>query len=156
MSEEVELSAAAGFIEPQLSAEFPGLRLDWVTVAARMGPSPRHVQHRLGQLSNRYRGASVVAMRTQPIPHAYRAFFHQVGMDPDASRVPSGHPEGYLEAFAQLYSDIAEQISARNANRAPSKDSLLVPTVDDGVAGVQFIAAVLASSKQNAAWTKLS
>ena len=41
------------------------------------------------QLSNRYRGASVVAMRTQPIPHAYRAFFHQVGMDPDGSRIPS-------------------------------------------------------------------
>jgi predicted dehydrogenase len=72
-----------------------------------------------------------------------------------ASRIPSGHPEGYLEAFAQIYTDIAEQISARLANRAPSKDSLLVPTVDDGVAGVQFIAAVLSSSKQNAAWVKL-
>ena len=72
-----------------------------------------------------------------------------------ASRIPNGHPEGYLEAFAQIYTDIAEQISARLANRAPSKDSLLVPTVDDGVAGVQFIAAVLNSSKQNAAWVKL-
>ncbi len=72
-----------------------------------------------------------------------------------ASRIPSGHPEGYLEAFAQIYTDIAEQISARLANRAPSKDSLLVPTVEDGVAGVQFIAAVLSSSKQNAAWVKL-
>ncbi len=72
-----------------------------------------------------------------------------------ASRVPSGHPEGYLEAFAQLYSDIAEQISANNAGRPAAKESLLVPTVDDGVAGVKFIAAVLASSKQNAAWTKL-
>jgi predicted dehydrogenase len=72
-----------------------------------------------------------------------------------ASRIPSGHPEGYLEAFAQIYTDVAEQISARLANRAPAKDSLLVPTVDDGVAGVQFIAAVLASSTQNAAWVKL-
>jgi predicted dehydrogenase len=72
-----------------------------------------------------------------------------------ASRIPSGHPEGYLEAFAQLYADLAEQISARQANRAPAPQSLLVPTVDDGVAGVQFIAAVLASSKQNAAWVKL-
>ncbi|MGA2426929.1 MAG: Gfo/Idh/MocA family oxidoreductase [Candidatus Acidiferrum sp.] len=72
-----------------------------------------------------------------------------------ASRIPSGHPEGYLEAFAQLYTDIAEQISARQANRPPAKDSLLVPTVADGVAGVQFISAVLGSSKQNAAWVKL-
>jgi predicted dehydrogenase len=72
-----------------------------------------------------------------------------------ASRIPSGHPEGYLEAFAQLYTDIAEQISARQANRPPSRDSLLVPTVEDGVAGVQFISAVLASSSQNAAWINL-
>jgi predicted dehydrogenase len=72
-----------------------------------------------------------------------------------ASRIPSGHPEGYLEAFAQIYTDIAEQISAREAKRAPSKQSLLVPTVDDGVAGVQFISAVLESSRQNAAWVKL-
>ena len=72
-----------------------------------------------------------------------------------ASRIPNGHPEGYLEAFAQLYADIAEQISAHAAGRPAAKDSLLVPTVDDGVAGVKFIAAVLASSKQNAAWTNL-
>jgi hypothetical protein len=72
-----------------------------------------------------------------------------------ASRVPSGHPEGYLEAFAQLYTDIAEQISAHDAGRPAAKESLLVPTVDDGVAGVKFISAVLNSSKQNAAWTSL-
>jgi predicted dehydrogenase len=72
-----------------------------------------------------------------------------------ASRIPSGHPEGYLEAFAQLYADLAEQIAARQANRPPAKESLLVPTVDDGVAGVQFIAAVLDSSRENAAWVKL-
>jgi DNA/RNA-binding domain of Phe-tRNA-synthetase-like protein len=89
VSEDVELTAAAGFIEPELGSEFPGLRLDWMTVEARVGRSSRHVQRRLEQLSNRYRGASVVAMRTQPIPHAYRSFFHQFGMDPDGSRIPS-------------------------------------------------------------------
>jgi predicted dehydrogenase len=72
-----------------------------------------------------------------------------------ASRIPSGHPEGYLEAFAQIYTDIAEQIAAREAKRSPSKQSLLVPTVDDGVAGVQFISAVLESSRKNAAWVNL-
>ncbi len=89
MSEEVELAAAPGFIAPELQAEFPGLRLSWLTVTCRGGPSPRDVQQRLAGLSNRYRGASVVAMRTQPIPHAYRAFFRQVGIDPDATRIPS-------------------------------------------------------------------
>ena len=72
-----------------------------------------------------------------------------------ASRIPSGHPEGYLEAFAQIYTDIAEQIAAREAKRPPSKQSLLVPTVDDGVAGVQFISAVLESSRKNSAWVNV-
>ena len=70
-----------------------------------------------------------------------------------ASRVPSGHPEGYLEAFAQLYADMAEQISARIEGRTADPLSLLVPTVEDGVAGVRFISAVVESSRRNAAWT---
>jgi hypothetical protein len=73
-----------------------------------------------------------------------------------ASRVPSGHPEGYLEAFAQLYTDIAEQISARLEKRSAAASSLLVPTVEDGVAGMQFISAVLASSSRNSAWTAVA
>jgi predicted dehydrogenase len=72
-----------------------------------------------------------------------------------ASRVPGGHPEGYLEAFAQLYADMAEQISAQLEGRPPDPASLLVPTVDDGVAGMRFISAVLESSGRNAAWTSL-
>ena len=70
-----------------------------------------------------------------------------------ASRVPSGHPEGYLEAFAQLYADMAEQISARIEGRPADPSSLLVPTVEDGVAGMRFISAVVDSSRRNAAWT---
>ena len=72
-----------------------------------------------------------------------------------ASRIPSGHAEGYLEAFAQLYTDMAEQISARIDGRAADPSSLLVPTVEDGVQGMRFIAAVIESSRQNAAWTPL-
>src|SRR6266404_5644714 len=72
-----------------------------------------------------------------------------------ASRIPAGHPEGYLEAFAQLYTDLAEQIYARRENRKPSTASLLVPTVEDGVEGMRFIAATLESSKRNAAWVNL-
>src|SRR5207247_11394710 len=48
-----------------------------------------------------------------------------------ATRIPSGHPEGYLEAFANLYRDLAEQIRARRANRAPDRAALLAPTVED-------------------------
>ena len=90
MADEVELRAATGFVEPAIREEFPGLRLDWLTVAcSRPHDSPREVKRRLRSLSNRYRGASVVAMRTQPIPHAYRTFFRQIGVDPDTTRIPS-------------------------------------------------------------------
>jgi DNA/RNA-binding domain of Phe-tRNA-synthetase-like protein len=88
MAEDLELSAAQGFVEPAVRAEFPALRLDWLTVAARRRRSPPEISRRLKELSSRYRGASVVGMRSQPIPHAYRAFFHQVGLDPDVTRIP--------------------------------------------------------------------
>jgi DNA/RNA-binding domain of Phe-tRNA-synthetase-like protein len=89
MSGELELVAAPGFVEPRLKAEFPGLALAWMTLDARARASPRWVRQRLRDLSDRVGGASVVAMRTQPIPHAYRAFFRQIGLDPDATRIPS-------------------------------------------------------------------
>ena len=86
---ELELGLAEGFLEPAVADELPGLRLDWLTIAAREGPSPPPIKARLGELSNRYRGATVVAMRTKPIPGAYRAFFRQIGLDPDSTRIPS-------------------------------------------------------------------
>jgi predicted dehydrogenase len=73
-----------------------------------------------------------------------------------ATRVPSGHPEGYLEAFAQLYSDLAEQVTARREKRTPDPDSLLVPGISDGVDGVRFINAVLESSRRGSAWVPIS
>ena len=72
-----------------------------------------------------------------------------------ASRIPAGHPEGYLEAFAQLYRDVAEQISARLERREPDPASLLVPGIADGVRGMRFITAAVASSEANAAWTAI-
>ena len=72
-----------------------------------------------------------------------------------ASRIPSGHPEGYLEAFAQLYTDLAEQIAAKIEGREAKAGSLLVPSVEDGVAEMRFIAAAIESSKKDAAWVAL-
>ena len=73
-----------------------------------------------------------------------------------ATRIPSGHPEGYLEAFAQLYNDLAEQIISRREKRAPDPLSLLVPNVEDGVKGVRFIKTALESSRNGSAWTAIS
>jgi len=72
-----------------------------------------------------------------------------------ASRIPGGHPEGYLEGFAQLYTDVAEQITARIEKREPNPFSLQVPTVDHGVRGVRFIEAAVRSSQRKAAWVDL-
>ncbi|HEY6642702.1 MAG TPA: Gfo/Idh/MocA family oxidoreductase [Povalibacter sp.] len=72
-----------------------------------------------------------------------------------ASRVPSGHPEGYIEAFAQIYSDTADLILAANQGRAAGEGALLVPTVSDGLRGVRFIHAAVESSRRDAAWTNI-
>jgi predicted dehydrogenase len=70
-----------------------------------------------------------------------------------ATRIPAGHPEGYLEGFAQLYRDVAEQITARWQGRAPDPLACSVPTVEDGALGMKFIEAVVASSRAEGRWT---
>jgi predicted dehydrogenase len=72
-----------------------------------------------------------------------------------ASRIPAGHPEGYLEAFAQIYGDVAEQIRARLEALEPDPASLLVPGIADGVRGMRFITAAVASSQANAVWAAI-
>nr|WP_319386452.1 Gfo/Idh/MocA family oxidoreductase [uncultured Roseibium sp.] len=69
-----------------------------------------------------------------------------------ATRIPPGHPEGYLEGFANLYKDAADVIRARQAGK---KTDSLVPGISDGLAGVQFVDACVRSSARNAAWVKL-
>jgi predicted dehydrogenase len=70
------------------------------------------------------------------------------------SRVPSGHPEGYLEGFATIYTEAAKAIIAKR-NGKPVDPDVIYPTVEDGVKGVAFVEACIASSKRNGAWVKL-
>jgi len=72
-----------------------------------------------------------------------------------ASRIPAGHPEGYLEAFAVLYRDIAEQITAHKSGRDPDPACLLVPDIEAGVRGMRFITAAVESSRADATWKKV-
>jgi predicted dehydrogenase len=69
-----------------------------------------------------------------------------------ATRTPTGHPEGYLEAFATLYTDFAADLRDARAGR---QSAVRVPGLDDGVRSLAFVEAVLASSRANAAWTRL-
>ncbi|MBT9369212.1 Gfo/Idh/MocA family oxidoreductase [Rhizobium sp. CSW-27] len=70
------------------------------------------------------------------------------------TRIPSGHPEGYLEAFATIYSEAAAAILARR-NGTPLDPVVTYPTVDDGVKGVAFVTACIESGRQNGAWVKV-
>ncbi|MEQ1901516.1 MAG: Gfo/Idh/MocA family oxidoreductase [Devosia sp.] len=66
-------------------------------------------------------------------------------------RIPGGHPEGYLEAFATLYSQFAEVIRGTGKAYVP-----LLPSLADGVEGIEFITASIASSKNDGKWTRFS
>jgi len=71
------------------------------------------------------------------------------------SRLPAGHPEGFLEAFATLYRDIAEQLNARKDSRDSDLDAMLVPGIADGLRGMQFIEKAVSSNAEGNTWQDL-
>ncbi|MCB0607891.1 MAG: Gfo/Idh/MocA family oxidoreductase [Lewinella sp.] len=71
------------------------------------------------------------------------------------TRIPAGHPEGYLEAFANIYRNFAHCLQARLENEDPDPVYQDFPTVSDGVRGMVFIDKVVASSQAGAAWIGL-
>ena len=71
------------------------------------------------------------------------------------SRIPQGHPEGYLEAFANIYSEFAEAVVARRTGAAPEAD-VEFPTILDGARGVAFVAAALQSSREGGIWVDMA
>lgn len=82
-----------GPLAPEIAQELPGLRLLWTEVeVGRRGPltgdTPADLEERLRELSDRVRGGRAIGIRREPLPAAYRAFFRQVGMDPDVERTP--------------------------------------------------------------------
>ena len=73
-----------------------------------------------------------------------------------SSRIVKGHPEGFPEAFANLYSDAAEAIASRHAGVTPDPIALHFPNSLDGLLGVRFVDAVVRSSAANGAWVHLN
>jgi len=71
------------------------------------------------------------------------------------TRLPSGHPEAFLEAFANNYRNFAEAVKANIAGEKPSELALDFPGVNEGVRGMLFIETVIASSKSKQKWTKM-
>jgi len=68
------------------------------------------------------------------------------------SRTPAGHPEGYLEAFANIYKNFALTLLAKQSGVKPTAEMLDFPTAKDGVRGMAFIENVVASSKSDLKW----
>ncbi len=120
MTDELPVSAP-GFLDPAVRQELPGLRLVWTVVEAGPHASPRAVKQRLRILSDRYRGDSVVSLRTHPIPHAYRVFFRQIGLDPDSARIP-----GEEVALARL-------LHGGLRSRGLPDDALVIALVETGI-----------------------
>jgi len=80
-----------------------------------------------------------------------------VGIYPESSnatRIPAGHPEGYLEAFATIYLNFAQCVRAHQAGKKPKKQFTDFPKIEDGVRGMQFIEKVVASGKSKTKWLK--
>lgn len=72
------------------------------------------------------------------------------------TRIPSGHPEGYLEAFGNLYKNFALTLQAKSEGKEPTANMLDFPTAKDGVRGMAFIENVIASGKSTQKWTEFS
>ncbi len=70
-------------------------------------------------------------------------------------RVPAGHPEGYIEGFANLYRDFADQLMAHLRGEKPDPATMLVPGIKEGLDGMKFVEAVVRSGQSGAAWIKM-
>ncbi len=85
MTERIEITEVK--IERRIQNEFPELGMSYISVKVGTG-SKRRVAERLKQLSQRISGAQALELRRQPVPLAYRTFFHHIGIDPDQKKTP--------------------------------------------------------------------
>jgi len=119
VSAEPALALAA--VDPAVAREHPGLRAWTARVAARPGRTPPELRARLRLLADRFRGAEAIALRTRPVPAAYRALFRQLGLDPDVTRTP-------VEALA-----VERLLRGGLPTRGLPDDALALATLETGV-----------------------
>jgi predicted dehydrogenase len=95
----------------------------------------------------------------RPLEGTMQVFRTGVGnLSPEAKaniRVPAGHPEGYIEAFANIYRNFAKCIQARLEGVEVNPLYLDFPSIEEGVRGMRFIEAVVTSGKSNKKWIEL-
>ncbi len=114
-----ELVAAA--VDPLVAAEHPGLRVWTARVPGGTGRTPAGLRERLALHADRLRGREAVALRTRPVPWAYRVLFRHLGLDPDVTRTP-------LEELV-----VDRLLHGGFAARALPEDALALATLETGV-----------------------
>ena len=119
MSDEPPLAAVA--VAPAVAEEHPGLRAWSACVDARPGRTPPELRARLRLLADRFRGAEALALRTRPVPAAYRVLFRHLGLDPDVTRTP-------VEALA-----VERLLRGGLPARGLPEDALVLATLETGV-----------------------
>jgi predicted dehydrogenase len=165
--EVMQVAAELGCVVPQATAhDFAGalLRLEggargsfWVTQAAAGVENGLRIRvsGSLGTLDWQQEHPQVLSFKPMNAP-AQRLTPRGPGTLPLArrsTRVAAGHPEGFPEAFANLYSDAAEAIAARRTGTAADPLALHFPTAHDGWMGMRFVDAVIRSAHSGGTWT---
>jgi DNA/RNA-binding domain of Phe-tRNA-synthetase-like protein len=108
-------------IDPRVAAEYPDLRVWTARVAGRPGRTPPELRERLRYLADRLRGPQAVALRSKPVPWAYRVLFRHLGLDPDVTRTP-------LEALV-----LDRLLHGGFTARGVPEDALALATLETGV-----------------------
>jgi DNA/RNA-binding domain of Phe-tRNA-synthetase-like protein len=122
LPEEWEVAPEPGWVDPELTEEFPGLLIVSTTIETTTGRSPEALKERLRTLSDRIAGAQAIQLRQKPIPWAYRVFFRHIGLDPDTTRTP----------IEQLIFERMHDGRFKSRNRVD--DALTIAMVEVGVA----------------------
>jgi hypothetical protein len=111
----------AAAVDPRVAVEHPGLRVWTARVETRPGRTPPELRDRLRYVADRLRGPQAVAMRSNPVPWAYRVLFRHLGLDPDVTRTP-------LEALV-----LDRLMHGGFTVRGVPEDALALATLETGV-----------------------
>lgn len=121
-----EAELRPGWVTAELRSELPGFGVECVTLDCTPSKSPREIRERLRAQANRINGASVVHMRQDEVPWAYRVLWRRVGIDPDVDRTP-------IEAL------MVERLRHGGLrSRGLPADALTIATLETGVPVLAF------------------
>jgi DNA/RNA-binding domain of Phe-tRNA-synthetase-like protein len=118
----IDVAVEDGWVDHVVAREFPELRMRYTVIDAGPVKSPPEMQHRLNDISSRFRGRKAMELPSKPIPSAYRVFQRQVGLNPEA------HPSP-IEAISR-----DRILRGTFVSRNRLLDALLIATIESQIA----------------------